>query len=65
MLSGVMLFYNPNSHITSQVDGGKAVVTLKRAHITNTFPNILELVGGNIFVAVTVLTDDGKKAACA
>lgn len=37
-------------------------MTLKKAHITNSFPNIQELVGGYIFVAVTVLTGDGKKA---
>uniref|UniRef100_A0AAQ4QNB0 Complement component c3a, duplicate 5 n=1 Tax=Gasterosteus aculeatus aculeatus TaxID=481459 RepID=A0AAQ4QNB0_GASAC len=34
-------------------------VTLKREHITNTFPEILDLVGTSLFVAVSVLTDSG------
>lgn len=38
------------------------MLTLKRAHITNTFGDIRQLVGGYIFVAATVLTEDGKKA---
>ena len=33
---------------------------LKRQHITQTFENITDLVGSSIFVAVTVLTDNGK-----
>lgn len=37
-------------------------MSLKRAHITTTFPDITQLVGGYIFVAATVLTEDGKKA---
>lgn len=59
-----ILFANCNAHpvVTFQVDGGKGVVTLKRAHITDTFQNVADLVGGYIFVAATVLTEDGKKA---
>lgn len=51
-----------HSLMSSQVDQGKGTVTLKKAHITNTFPDIAQLVGGYIFVAATVLTADGKKA---
>uniref|UniRef100_A0A3B4XUJ4 Complement C3/4/5 macroglobulin domain-containing protein n=1 Tax=Seriola lalandi dorsalis TaxID=1841481 RepID=A0A3B4XUJ4_SERLL len=39
---------------------GEGVVTLKRAHITQTF-HINNLVGDSIFVAVSVLTENGKK----
>uniref|UniRef100_A0A4W6DX42 Complement component c3a, duplicate 5 n=1 Tax=Lates calcarifer TaxID=8187 RepID=A0A4W6DX42_LATCA len=40
---------------------GEGEVTLKREHITETFPNILDLVGSNIFVAVSVLTGSGSE----
>lgn len=58
-----ILFVDCNVHplITFQIDAGKGVVTLKREHITNTFPNIDELEKAYIFVAATVLTEDGKK----
>eukprot|EP00066_Takifugu_rubripes_P006969 XP_003972135.1 PREDICTED: complement C3-like [Takifugu rubripes] len=49
----------PSSLQRVPVVEGRATVTLKRAHITNSFPNIQELVGGYIFVAATVLTGDG------
>ena len=34
---------------------------MKREHITATFPNVNELVGHSLFVAVSVLTESGKK----
>ncbi|CAN9509990.1 unnamed protein product [Ophioblennius macclurei] len=40
---------------------GVGKVTLKREHITQTFPNIQELVGGSIFVSVSVLTESGSE----
>lgn len=63
----MLLYYDAVLTVTfnfplCQIEGGKGTVTLKRAHITNSFPNIQELVGGYIFVAATVLTGDGKKA---
>uniref|UniRef100_A0A672H4B0 Macroglobulin domain-containing protein n=1 Tax=Salarias fasciatus TaxID=181472 RepID=A0A672H4B0_SALFA len=42
-----------------QLGEGRAV--LKREHITQTFPNIQELVGDSIFVSVSVLTENGKR----
>uniref|UniRef100_A0A8C9XID4 Uncharacterized protein n=1 Tax=Sander lucioperca TaxID=283035 RepID=A0A8C9XID4_SANLU len=49
----------PSSLQRVQVKGGIGVVKLKREHITQTFPNILELVGSSIYVAVSVLTESG------
>ncbi|KAF1394913.1 hypothetical protein PFLUV_G00006060, partial [Perca fluviatilis] len=49
----------PTSLQRVQVEGGIGVVTLKREHITQTYPNILELVGSSIYVAVSVLTESG------
>ncbi|XP_008336229.1 complement C3, partial [Cynoglossus semilaevis] len=43
------------------VERGSAVATLKREHILQTFNNINDLVGKSLFVAVSVLTDSGKK----
>ncbi|XP_061844093.2 complement C3-like [Nerophis lumbriciformis] len=43
------------------VDRGVGAVTLKRAHITQTFPNIHELLGHHMFVAVSVLTRSGSE----
>ena len=37
------------------------MVTLKREHITQTFKNINDLVGSSIFIAVSVMTESGKK----
>uniref|UniRef100_A0A8D0CNZ9 Complement C3/4/5 macroglobulin domain-containing protein n=1 Tax=Sander lucioperca TaxID=283035 RepID=A0A8D0CNZ9_SANLU len=51
----------PSSLQRVQVKGGIGVVKIKREHITQTFPNILELVGSSIYVAVSVLTESGKK----
>ncbi|KAA8577544.1 hypothetical protein FQN60_017463 [Etheostoma spectabile] len=42
-----------------QIEEGVGVVQLKREHITQTFPNISELVGNSIYVAVGVLTESG------
>uniref|UniRef100_A0A3Q4C054 Complement component c3a, duplicate 5 n=1 Tax=Mola mola TaxID=94237 RepID=A0A3Q4C054_MOLML len=39
---------------------GSGKVILKREHITQAFPNIHDLVGTSIFVAVTVLTESGS-----
>lgn len=33
---------------------------LRREHIIETFPNILELVGSSIYVAVSVQTESGQ-----
>ncbi|XP_040891542.1 complement C3-like [Toxotes jaculatrix] len=41
------------------VENGNGQVILKREHILQTFPNINELVGNSIFVAVSVLTESG------
>uniref|UniRef100_A0A8C9X0E0 Complement C3-like n=1 Tax=Sander lucioperca TaxID=283035 RepID=A0A8C9X0E0_SANLU len=49
----------PTSLQRVQIEGGSGVVTLKREHITQTYPNILELVGSSIYVAVSVLTESG------
>uniref|UniRef100_A0A8C9XYP4 Complement C3/4/5 macroglobulin domain-containing protein n=1 Tax=Sander lucioperca TaxID=283035 RepID=A0A8C9XYP4_SANLU len=43
-----------------QIENGVGKVTLKREHITQT-QDISELVGSSIYVAVSVLTDSGKK----
>ncbi|XP_068583426.1 complement C3-like isoform X1 [Cebidichthys violaceus] len=51
----------PSSLQRVQVERGNGVVTLKREHITKTFPNINELVGTSIFVAVSVLTESGSE----
>lgn len=47
--------------MSPQVVNGKAVVTLRRDHITQTFPSIMQLVGSSIFVSVSVLTESGEK----
>ncbi|XP_078100911.1 complement C3-like [Sander vitreus] len=60
---GVMLDDHKKSFSSSvqrvQLEGGIGVVKLKREHITQTFPNILELVGSSIYGAVSVLTESG------
>ncbi|KAM3623280.1 uncharacterized protein V6R79_009498 [Siganus canaliculatus] len=43
------------------IKDGRGDATLKIEHITNTFPNINELVGTNIYVAVSVLTESGSE----
>ncbi|XP_029008693.1 complement C3-like [Betta splendens] len=49
----------PSSRQRVMIENGNGAVTLRREHITQTFPNILDLVGSSIFVAVSVLTDNG------
>ncbi|XP_034045025.1 complement C3a.1 [Thalassophryne amazonica] len=44
-----------------EVVKGKAAVTLKREQITQTFNNIVDLVGSAIFVHVGVLTESGSE----
>ncbi|XP_077936554.1 complement C3 [Gasterosteus aculeatus] len=49
----------PSSLQRVPIKRGHGEVTLKREHITNTFPEILDLVGTSMFVAVSVLTESG------
>ncbi|XP_042282154.1 complement C3-like [Thunnus maccoyii] len=51
----------PSSLQRVPVENGLGQVTLRREHITQTFPNINELVGKSIYVAVSVLTDSGSE----
>ncbi|KAM3623772.1 uncharacterized protein V6R79_015383 [Siganus canaliculatus] len=44
-----------------EIAEGKGEVTLKKEHITNTFPNIMELVDKSLYVAVSVLTESGSE----
>ncbi|XP_053713564.1 complement C3-like [Synchiropus splendidus] len=50
----------PGSLQRVQIEKGKGTVTLKREHITQMFPNIQELEGKSIVVAVRVLTSTGS-----
>nr|XP_040043326.1 complement C3-like isoform X3 [Gasterosteus aculeatus aculeatus] len=49
----------PSSLQRVPITRGHGEVTLKREHIRNTFPEILDLVGTSMFVAVSVLTESG------
>ncbi|KAK1886212.1 Complement C3 [Dissostichus eleginoides] len=49
----------PSSLQRVPIERGVGAVTLKREHITTTFENIEELVTKSIFVAVSVLTENG------
>ncbi|XP_033969799.1 complement C3-like isoform X1 [Trematomus bernacchii] len=49
----------PSSLQRVQIEEGVGAVTLKKEHITTTFKNIEELVTNSIFVAVSVLTENG------
>ncbi|XP_033981180.1 complement C3-like [Trematomus bernacchii] len=51
----------PSSLQRVQLEGGVGAVTLRREHITTTFGNIEELVTKSIFVAVSVLTENGDE----
>ncbi|XP_045897819.1 complement C3-like [Micropterus dolomieu] len=51
----------PSSLQRVPIQGGNGAVKLKREHITQTFPNILDLVGSSIFVAVGVMTESGSE----
>uniref|UniRef100_A0A3B3XPL1 Complement C3/4/5 macroglobulin domain-containing protein n=1 Tax=Poecilia mexicana TaxID=48701 RepID=A0A3B3XPL1_9TELE len=50
----------PHSLTRVMVNNGEGQVILKRNQITQTFPNINDLVGKAIFVSVSVLTDSGE-----
>lgn len=47
--------------VSPQITGGKGLVKLKKEHILQTFPNIHDLVGSSVFIAVGVLTESGEK----
>ncbi|KAJ4921748.1 hypothetical protein JOQ06_016458 [Pogonophryne albipinna] len=49
----------PSSLQRVQIERGEGAVKLKREHITSTFEHIEELVTKSIFVAVSVLTENG------
>ncbi|KAF3837475.1 hypothetical protein F7725_004939 [Dissostichus mawsoni] len=49
----------PSSLQRVQIEEGVGAVTLKKEHITTTFQNIEELVTKSIYVAVSVLTENG------
>uniref|UniRef100_A0A3B5KSF3 Uncharacterized protein n=1 Tax=Xiphophorus couchianus TaxID=32473 RepID=A0A3B5KSF3_9TELE len=51
----------PSSLQRVPIEKGEGVVTLKREHITQAFENFTDLMGSSIFVAVSVLTSDGKR----
>ncbi|KAK9539845.1 hypothetical protein VZT92_002334 [Zoarces viviparus] len=51
----------PSSLQRVQIQRGEGVVTLKRDQIKQTFPDMDELVGTSIFVAVSVLTESGSE----
>ncbi|XP_053187531.1 complement C3-like [Scomber japonicus] len=51
----------PSSLQRVPIANGVGQVTLKREHITATFPNVIELVGRSLFVAVSVLTESGSE----
>uniref|UniRef100_A0A3B1KAV9 Complement component c3a, duplicate 4 n=1 Tax=Astyanax mexicanus TaxID=7994 RepID=A0A3B1KAV9_ASTMX len=47
--------------IFAQIQNGEGQAVLTKQHITNTFPNIDELVGKALYVTVSVLTDTGSE----
>ncbi|XP_056264584.1 complement C3-like isoform X2 [Pseudoliparis swirei] len=51
----------PSSLQRVQIQAGSGEATLTRDHILSTFPNIADLVGTSIFVAVSVLTESGSE----
>uniref|UniRef100_A0A672FTR2 Macroglobulin domain-containing protein n=1 Tax=Salarias fasciatus TaxID=181472 RepID=A0A672FTR2_SALFA len=51
----------PSSLQRVPVQRGEGKATLKSEHITQVFPNIMDLVGSSIFVSVSVLTESGKR----
>ncbi|KAK2815856.1 hypothetical protein Q5P01_026323 [Channa striata] len=53
----------PSSLQRVVIEEGEGSVTLKKEHITQIFPDILDLLGSSIFVAVSVLTDSGSEMA--
>ncbi|CAN9509992.1 unnamed protein product [Ophioblennius macclurei] len=53
----------PGSLQRVSVQAGRGEVTLKREHITQTFEDIHDLVGSSIYVAVNVMTENGREMA--
>uniref|UniRef100_A0A665VW98 Complement C3-like n=1 Tax=Echeneis naucrates TaxID=173247 RepID=A0A665VW98_ECHNA len=51
----------PSSLQRVSIEDGEGVVALKRTHITDTFKNMNNLVGASIYVAVSVLTENGAE----
>ncbi|XP_041789937.1 complement C3-like [Chelmon rostratus] len=51
----------PGSLQRVMIAEGQGEVRLKREHITQTFSNILELVGSSIYVSASVLTESGSE----
>uniref|UniRef100_A0A672IJZ3 Complement C3-like n=1 Tax=Salarias fasciatus TaxID=181472 RepID=A0A672IJZ3_SALFA len=51
----------PSSLQRVPVQRGEGKATLKSEHITQVFPNIMDLVGSSIFVSVSVLTESGSE----
>ncbi|XP_073327860.1 complement C3-like isoform X1 [Pagrus major] len=51
----------PSSLQRVTINSGIGVVKLKKEHIMHTFPNIHDLLGSSIFVAVGVLTESGSE----
>ncbi|XP_059191692.1 complement C3-like [Centropristis striata] len=51
----------PSSLQRVQIKRGVGVIKLKKEHIIQTFPNIIDLVGSSIFVAAGVLTETGSE----
>ncbi|XP_075320390.1 complement C3-like [Odontesthes bonariensis] len=49
----------PHSLQRVPIVGGNVEVTLKKETITQTFPNVLDLVGSSIYASVSVLTESG------
>ncbi|XP_045902752.1 complement C3-like isoform X2 [Micropterus dolomieu] len=49
----------PSSLQRVPIERGNGVATLRREHITQIFPNMIELVGSSIFVTASVLTESG------
>ncbi|XP_072240558.1 complement C3-like isoform X2 [Leuresthes tenuis] len=49
----------PSSLQSILIVGGNVEVTLKKETITQTFPNVLDLVGSSIYATVSVLTESG------
>ncbi|MEQ2219316.1 hypothetical protein XENOCAPTIV_015950, partial [Xenoophorus captivus] len=51
----------PSSVQRVMISGGDGVVILTREHITQTFPYVRDLLGNSIFIAVSVITENGDE----
>ncbi|XP_059411030.1 complement C3-like [Carassius carassius] len=51
----------PGSLQRVQIWEGSGTAELKRKHILQTFPNIMQLVGQSLYIAVSVLTESGSE----